>query len=96
MVSLIRAPDDLIDLAINQTLSRTLLTSVTTLLALLSLFFFGGPVLQSFTAAMIWGIFVGTYSSVFIAAPILIYLGLKQGAEVASTALDGKLAQPAE
>ena len=45
--------------------------------ALLALFFFGGPVLQSFTAAMIWGIFVGTYSSVFIAAPILIYFKLR-------------------
>ncbi len=69
--------EDLIDLAINQTLSRTLLTSVTTLLALLALFFFGGPVLRSFTAAMIWGIFIGTYSSVFIAAPILIYFRLR-------------------
>ena len=69
--------DTLLDLSINQTLSRTLLTSVTTLLALLALFFFGGPVLRSFTAAMIWGIFIGTYSSVFIAAPVLIYFRLR-------------------
>jgi len=68
---------DLLDLAINQTLSRTLLTSATTLIALFALFFFGGAVIRSFTAAMIWGVFIGTYSSVFIAAPVLIYLNLR-------------------
>ncbi|MDH3196082.1 MAG: protein translocase subunit SecF, partial [Hyphomicrobiales bacterium] len=68
---------DLINLAVNQTLSRTILTSLTTLIALGALFFFGGAVIRSFTAAMIWGIFVGTYSSIFIAAPLLIYLKLR-------------------
>ena len=71
---------DLIDLAVNQTLSRTLLTSLTTLIALGSLFFFGGAVIRSFTAAMIWGVFVGTYSSIFIAAPLLIYFKLRPAA----------------
>ncbi len=67
---------DLLDLSINQTLSRTVMTSVTTLVALFSLFTFGGEVIRGFTAAMIWGVFVGTYSSIFIASPVLIYLKL--------------------
>lgn len=72
--------DELLDLSINQMLSRTVLTSVTTLLALLSLYFFGGEVIRSFTFAMIWGVFVGTYSSIFVAAPVLIFLKLRPGA----------------
>lgn len=68
---------ELLDMAINQTLSRTVLTSVTTLLALGSLFLFGGEVIRSFTFAMIWGVFVGTYSSIFMAAPLLIFLNLR-------------------
>jgi SecD/SecF fusion protein len=71
---------DLLDLSMNQTLPRTILTSVTTLLALLALFFFGGEVLQSFVAAMIFGVVVGTYSSIFIAAPLLILFRLRPGA----------------
>ena len=70
---------ELLDLSINQMLSRTILTSVTTLLALFSLFFFGGEVLASFTFAMIFGVFVGTYSSIFIAAPMLILFKLRPG-----------------
>ena len=70
--------EELLDFAINKTLSRTLMTSVTTLLALGALFFFGGEVIRGFTAAMIWGVFVGTYSSIFIASPALLYLKLKQ------------------
>ncbi|MCG8503865.1 MAG: protein translocase subunit SecF [Sphingomonadales bacterium] len=65
---------DVLNMSLNSTLSRTLMTSVTTLLALLALFFFGGPVIRGFTAAMIWGVFIGTYSSVFIAAPVLLFL----------------------
>jgi SecD/SecF fusion protein len=68
---------DLIDVSINSTLPRTILTSVTTLLALLALVFFGGEVIRSFTLSMTFGVVVGTYSSIFIASPILIYLGLK-------------------
>ncbi|TCD12355.1 protein translocase subunit SecDF [Oricola cellulosilytica] len=71
---------DLLDLSMNQTLPRTILTSLTTLLALLALFFFGGEVLRSFVAAMIFGVVVGTYSSVFIAAPLLILFKLRPGA----------------
>ena len=67
---------EVLNLSINDTLSRTSMTSVTTLLALVALFIFGGPVIQGFVFAMIWGVIVGTYSSVFIAAPLLIVLGL--------------------
>ena len=65
---------DLIDLSINQMLPRTIMTSVSTLLALLALYIFGGEVIRGFTFAMIWGVVIGTYSSIFIAAPILIYM----------------------
>jgi preprotein translocase subunit SecD len=69
---------ELIDLSLNETLARTLMTSVTTLLALIALYVLGGPVMQGFTFAMIWGVVVGTYSSVFVASPILEYLGVKR------------------
>jgi len=67
---------EVLNLSINDTLSRTSMTSVTTLLALVALFIFGGAVIQGFVFAMIWGVIVGTYSSIFIAAPLLIVLGL--------------------
>ncbi|GIX18083.1 MAG: hypothetical protein KatS3mg119_2269 [Rhodothalassiaceae bacterium] len=70
---------ELLDRAINETLSRTVMTSLTTVIALVALFLFGGAVLRGFTAAMIWGIFVGTYSSIFIASPILLFLDLRPG-----------------
>lgn len=70
--------DELLDLSINETLSRTTMTSLTTLLALGSLYIFGGEVIRGFTAAMIWGVVVGTYSSIFVAAPILLALGVKR------------------
>ncbi len=70
--------EQLINLTINQTLSRTILTGVTTLLALVSLYLFGGDVISSFTAAMIFGILVGTYSSIFVAGPLLILFRLRQ------------------
>ena len=69
---------ELFDTSINETLSRTVMTSVTTLLALGALFFFGGEVIQGFTAAMIWGVFIGTYSSVFVAVPFLLALNLNR------------------
>lgn len=69
---------ELIDLSINETLSRTIMTSVTTLIALFALFIFGGEVIRSFTFAMIFGIFVGTYSSIFVAAPVLMAIGIKR------------------
>ncbi|PHP67969.1 protein translocase subunit SecDF [Zhengella mangrovi] len=67
----------LLDMSMNDTLSRTVMTSLTTLLALLALYYFGGEVIQSFTAAMIFGVVVGTYSSIFIAAPLLILFSLR-------------------
>ena len=69
---------DLLNQSINQTLARTTMTSATTLLALLALYFFGGEVIHDFVFAMIWGVFVGTYSSIFIAAPLLIKLRLRR------------------
>ena len=72
---------ELIDIAINSTLPRTILTAATTFLALMALVVFGGEVIRSFTASMAWGVLVGTYSSIFVAAPILIYLGLKSRAD---------------
>jgi len=71
--------DALLNLSINDTLSRTVLTSVTTLLALLALFLFGGEVIKGFSFAMIWGVIVGTYSSIWIAVPLLVYMQLKRG-----------------
>lgn len=72
---------DLINLSLNETLARTMMTSVTTLLALTALFYFGGEVIHGFTAAMIWGIFVGTYSSIFIASPVLLWFELRREEE---------------
>ena len=65
---------ELFNLSINQTLSRTLMTSLTTLLALLALWQFGGAVIRGFVTALIFGIFIGTYSSIFIATPLLLYV----------------------
>lgn len=70
--------EELLNLSVNGTLSRTLLTSVTTLIALGALFFVGGEVIKGFSFAMIWGVLVGTYSSVFIAVPLLIYMNLRR------------------
>ena len=72
---------DLLNRAINTTLSRTILTSFTTLLALLALFFFGGEVIRGFTAGLIWGVVIGTYSSFGLALPLLSYLKLRRGGE---------------
>lgn len=69
---------EVLNLSINETLSRTLMTSVTTLLALISLIVLGGDVIRGFVFAMIWGILVGTYSSIFIASTILLRLDVKR------------------
>jgi preprotein translocase subunit SecF len=69
---------ELFQLSINETLSRTTMTSLTTLLALVAIYIFGGPVLADFALAMIWGIVVGTYSSIFIAVPLLLYTSLRR------------------
>ena len=67
-----------LNMSINNTLSRTIMTSVTTLLALFALYFLGGDVIRGFTFAMIWGVLVGTYSSIFVAAKILLILDVKR------------------
>ena len=72
---------ELINDSINSTLSRTLKTSGTTLLALISIYFFGGEILKGFSFALIWGIIIGTYSSIFIASPILVYFNVKRNWE---------------
>ncbi len=69
---------EVMNLSINETLSRTMMTSVTTLLALISLYVLGGDVIRGFVFAMIWGVIVGTYSSVFVASTILLWLGVKR------------------
>ena len=66
--------NEISDISINETISRTLITSVTTLLALLSIFILGGEILKGFSFAMILGVLIGTYSSIFVAAPMLKYL----------------------
>lgn len=70
---------ELIDRSVNETLSRTVITSFTVFMAVLVLIIFGGPVIRNFCIAMLVGVVVGTYSSIFIAAPVLIYLRLKRG-----------------
>ncbi|NCW79632.1 MAG: protein translocase subunit SecF, partial [Pelagibacteraceae bacterium] len=69
---------ELINESLNSTLSRTLKTSLTTLLALVSIYFFGGEILKGFSFALIWGVLIGTYSSIFVAAPVLIYFNVKR------------------
>jgi len=69
---------EVLNLSINETLSRTVMTSVTTLLALVALYALGGDVIRGFVFAMIWGVIVGTYSSVFVASAILLWLGVKR------------------
>jgi preprotein translocase subunit SecF len=68
---------EIIDMSVNAVLPRTIMTATTVFLALLALFFLGGHVIRSFSAAMIWGIFVATYSSIFICSPMLIYMGVR-------------------
>ena len=70
----------LLNLSVNQTLSRTLVTSLTTLLALAALYAFGGAVIRGFTVALIWGVLIGTYSSIFIAVSMLLFLRPRRGA----------------
>jgi len=72
---------ELLNRSINGTLSRTTLTSLTTLLALGALFFFGGAVIRGFTAGLIWGVMIGTYSSIGLAVPLLTFLKLRRGGE---------------
>ncbi|CAA7613260.1 Protein translocase subunit SecF [Magnetospirillum sp. LM-5] len=72
---------DLLNLAVNETLARTFLTVATVFITVLALLVFGGEVLHGFSVAMLWGLIVGTYSSVFVALPVLIYFNLRSGAD---------------
>ena len=84
---------DIIDMSVNAVLPRTIMTATTVFLALLSLVLFGGHVIRSFSIAMMWGLFVATYSSVFICSPILIYLGVRseeRAAEATAADIDAR------
>jgi preprotein translocase subunit SecF len=85
----------IIDMSINAVLPRTIMTATTVFLALLSLAIFGGQVIRSFSLAMIWGIVVATYSSVFICSPMLIYLGLRTDDVERAKSSDDALAEDA-
>lgn len=85
------SPAEVINTSLNQTLSRTLMTSLTTLLVLIALFFLGGEIIHSFASALIVGVVIGTYSSLYVASPVILMLGVtykdlmpveKEGAEV--------------
>ena len=79
---------DVLNRSINDTLTRTLMTSITTMLALLALYTLGGAVIADFSIALIWGVLVGTYSSIFIAAPLLIKLRLRSSPETPKEDVD--------
>tara|TARA_B100000989_G_C19464508_1_gene437679 strand:+ start:270 stop:1178 length:909 start_codon:yes stop_codon:yes gene_type:complete len=69
--------NELLNISVNETLSRTIVTSLTTLIALTALLLLGGEVIKGFVTAMIWGVFIGTYSSIFIASPLIAILGFR-------------------
>ncbi len=73
-----KTPLDVFNISLNQTLSRTLMTSFTTLLVLLALFFLGGEIIHGFAMALIFGVLIGTYSSIYIASPVTLALGIKK------------------
>ena len=73
-----KSPEEILDLSINQTLSRTLMTSLTTLLVLFALFFLGGEIIHGFAFALLIGVVVGTYSSIYVASSTLMALGIKK------------------
>ncbi|MEM8914959.1 MAG: protein translocase subunit SecF [Pseudomonadota bacterium] len=74
---------ELLNRSLNETLARTLMTSITTLLALVSLYMLGGPIIRDFAFALIWGVLIGTYSSVFVATPLLLYLSIRRDKKAA-------------
>lgn len=76
-----KALDDLFNFSVNQTLSRTIMTSLTTLLALCALWVFGGEVIRGFVDALIFGIIIGTYSSIFVASPVLLLMNISRNPE---------------
>lgn len=85
---------ELLDLSVNETLSRTIVTSLSLIIALAILLGLGGEVLRGFTAAMLLGIFIGTYSSIYIAAPLLIWMGVGPNSFVPLDGREERLARP--
>jgi preprotein translocase SecF subunit len=81
---------ELIDLSINQTLSRTFLTGITTILVLIALYVLGGEVLRGFSFAMLFGVIIGTYSSIFVAVPLLLYMNVRPVPATAEAAVGGQ------
>ena len=73
-----KTPVEVFNISLNQTLSRTLMTSFTTLLVLIALFFLGGEIIHGFSMALIFGVLIGTYSSIYIASPVTLTLGIKK------------------
>jgi preprotein translocase SecF subunit len=85
---------ELINLALNETLSRTILTVTTVLLSVLALLFFGGEVLRGFSIAMLWGIVIGTYSTICVATPLLLYMNIRRtGAKAKEAPGDAPVAE---
>ena len=83
--------EEVMNIAINATLSRTILTSATTFITVLVLFIFGGPALKSFSLAIMVGVVVGTYSSIFVASPIVLIWSRKRGVNLRRELLDANL-----
>lgn len=81
--------DQLLDISINETLSRTILTGVTTIAVLIALVIYGGEVIRNFTFAMLFGVLIGTYSSIFIAAPVLGIFGVRRETVVGKDVTEG-------
>ena len=81
---------ELLNNSINETLSRTVMTSITTLIALMSLYLLGGEVIRGFSFAMIWGVLIGTYSSICLAVPLLVYLNINRGVAAGSNKDGGR------
>jgi preprotein translocase subunit SecF len=86
-------PAEVLNRAVNTTLSRTIMTSLATLLTVLALFFFGGPTLHGFSTALIVGIIVGTLSSIFFANPVLLWLGVTKQDLMPKAKEDAELAR---
>jgi preprotein translocase subunit SecF len=85
---------DLIDRSVNETLARTVMTSLTTLLAILALVIFGGPVIRGFAIAMTWGVLIGTYSSVYVASPMVLHLRLRREGVARPAVVPGERGSP--
>ncbi|CAA7623540.1 Protein translocase subunit SecF [Candidatus Terasakiella magnetica] len=86
---------DLLNLAVNETLARTILTVSTVFVTVLALLFFGGEVLRGFSIAMLWGLIIGTYSSIYVAMPMLVYFNLRTGKDKAEEEGEGGATQAA-